>query len=152
VTQRVSRPAVTVHALAQAEAALAGAGPAGVWLLSAPGAAGFMGPAWFLAMTAEAGRRHPAAATGAVLDCADAAGTALAAIRAGARHLVLAADAPGFAAVAGAAAEAGVRLLPLRPPALDLGRLDLRRRADAARLAAWLAMEAPQESPTPPAP
>ena len=52
MTQRVSSPAVTVHALAQAEAALAAAGTAGVTLLSAPGAAGFLGPSWFLAMTA----------------------------------------------------------------------------------------------------
>ncbi|NMJ42576.1 hypothetical protein GWK16_15120 [Roseomonas sp. JC162] len=152
MTQRVSRPAVTVHALAHAEAALTAAGPAGVALISAPGAAGFLGPAWFLALAAEAGRRHPGAAWDAVLDCADAAGTALAAIRAGARCLVLAADATGFAAVAGAAAEAGVVLLPSRPPSLDLARLDLRRRAGAARLAAWLAMEAPQGSPTPRAP
>lgn len=152
MTQRVSSPAVTVHALAQAEAALAAAGTAGVTLLSAPGAAGFLGPSWFLAMTAEAGRRHPGTAWEAVLDCADAAGTALAAIRAGARSVILAGGAPGFAAVAAAAAEAGVDLRHGRPDSLDLGRLDLRRRADAARLAAWLAMEAPQESPTPPAP
>lgn len=145
-------PAVTVHGLAQAEAALAAAGSSGVLLLSAPGAAGFAGPAWFLALVDEAARRVPGARWAAALDCADAAGTALAAIRAGTRLLVLDGESPAFPAVAAAAAEAGSVLLPERPPALDLGRLDLRRRSDIARVASWLAMEAPQGSPTPPAP
>lgn len=152
MTQRIRSPAVTVHALAQAEAALGAAGPAGVALLSAPGAAVFAGPAWFVALTAEAGRRHPGASWTAVLDCAGAPGAALVAIRAGVRTVILDGAAPAFAAVAAAAAEAGACLLRERPPSLDLGRLDLRRRADRARLAAWLAMEAPQESPTSPAP
>lgn len=149
MTERVSRRAVTVHALSEAEAALAAAGPAGVLLLSAPGATGFAGPAWFLAMVAAAARRHPEAGFEAALDCADEAGTALAALRAGARLIVLDGSCPAFGAVAAAAAEVGARVLPDRPPALDLGRLDLGRRADLARLAAWLAMEAPQGSPTP---
>jgi hypothetical protein len=40
-------------------------------------------------------------------------------------------------------------MLPARPASLDLGAIDLRRRAGVARLAAWVAMEAPQGSPTP---
>lgn len=153
MTARVSigPPAATVHGLVEAEAALAAAGPGGVLLLSAPGAAGFAGPAWFLAMVAEAAARHPGVPHRAALDCGDAAGTALAALRAGARLLVLDGACPAFAAVAAAAREAGAAILPERPPALDLGRLDLRRRADMARLAAWLAIEAPQEGGTPPA-
>ena len=143
-------PAVTIHALDQAEAALSAAGPRGVLLLSAPGAGGFAGPGWFLAMVAEAGRRHPAVPWAAALDCADAAGSALAALRAGARIIVLDVACPAFAAVAAAAGEAGALLLPARPPALDLGRIDLGRRDDLARLAAWLAMVVPQASPTPP--
>lgn len=142
---------MVVHALAQAEAALAAAGPGGVLLLSAPGAGSF-GAAWFLALAAEAGRRHPGVTWEAALDCADAPGAALAALRAGARIVVLDGAHPAFAAVAAAAAEVGATLLPARPPALDLGRLDLRRRDDLARIAAWLAMEAPQGSPTSPDP
>jgi hypothetical protein len=145
-------PAVTVHGRAGAEAALAAAGPRGVLLVSAPGAAGFAGPAWFLALVDAAAARVPSARFAAALDCADAPGTALAAIRAGARLVVLDGDCPAFAAVAGAAAEAGAVVLPERPPCLDLGRLDLRRRADRARLSGWLAMEAPQDGATPPAP
>ncbi|WP_206035544.1 hypothetical protein [Roseomonas sp. HF4] len=145
-------PAVTVHGLHQAEAALAAAGPRGVLLLSAPGAVGFAGPAWFLALAAEASRRHPGRRMAAALDCADAPGTALAALRAGATIVVLDGACPAFPALTAAAAEAGARLLPGRPRALDLGRLDLRRRADLARLAAWLATEAPQDGAIPPAP
>lgn len=145
-------PAVIVHGLHQAEAALAAAGARGVLLLSAPGAAGFAGPAWFLALAAAALRRHPGPRAEAAIDCADAPGTALAALRAGAGIVVLDGACPAFGAVAAAAAEAGARLLPERPPALDLGRLDLRRRADLARLVAWLATEAPQDRAMPPAP
>ena len=142
--------AVVVHALDQAEAALCAAGPRGVLLLSAPAAGGFAGPRWFLALVAEAWRRHPGVASAAALDCADAPGSALAALRAGARIIVLDGRCPAFAAVEAAAAEAGARLLPARPAAFDLGRIDLGRRDDRARLAAWLAMEVPQASPTPP--
>jgi hypothetical protein len=145
-------PAVVIHALAQAEAALAAAGPRGVLLLSAPGAGGFAGPAWFLALIAEARRRHQGVACAAALDCADAPGTALAALRAGARIIVLHGGCPAFGAVAAAAAEAGATLLPARPAAFDLGRADLSRRDTRASLAAFLAMEAPQASPTSPAP
>lgn len=142
---------MTVHSLAGAEAALAAAGPQGVLLLSAPGAAGFAGPAWFVELVAEAMRRHPDVPCRAALDCGDAAGTALAALRAGARLLVLDGECLAFPAVAAAAAELGADILPARPVSLDVGRLDLARRDDRARLSAWLAMEAPQESPTPPA-
>ena len=145
-------PAVVVHALAQAEAALAAAGPVGVMLLSAPGAGSFAGPAWFQALVAEAARRRPGVAFAAALDCADAPGAALAALRAGVRIVVLDGACPAFPAVAAAAAELGATLLDTRPPALDLGRLDLRRRDDRRKIAAWFAMEAPQGSPKSPAP
>lgn len=150
MTSRVSMPAVVVHALDQAVAALAAAGPHGVLLLSAHGAGGFVGPGWFMAMIALARRRHPGVACAAALDCADAAGAALVALRAGVAVVMLDGDCPAFAAVAEAAAEVGAALLPGRPPAFDLGRVDLRRRDDRARLAAWLAIEVPQGSMTPP--
>lgn len=145
-------PVVVVHALDQAEAALSAAGPRGVLLLSARGAGGFAGPAWFLALVTAARRLHPAVACAAALDCGDAPGSALAALRAGARMIILDGDCPAFDAVAAAAAEIGARVLPSRPPAFDLGRVDPARRDDRARLAAWLAMEVPHVSPTQPAP
>lgn len=143
---------MVVHALHQAEAALAAAGPQGVLLLSAAGAGRFAGPAWFLAMTAEAAGRRPGVISAAALDCGDAPGAALTALRAGARIIVLDGRCPSFAAVAAAAGESGATLLPRRPDALDLGRLDLRRRDDRARIAAWCAMKAPQAPARPPAP
>ena len=111
-------PSVTVHGFDQATAALAPGRP--VTLLSAPGAALYAGCGWWRALISAARAVHPATEADDILDCADAAGRALEALRAGQMILVLEADAPGFAAVAAAAAEAGATLLPSRPPALDL--------------------------------
>ena len=132
-------PAVTVHDAAGAELALHLAGPRGVTLLSAPGAAATLGAPWFLAILAAARAAAPGVPAVALLDCGDAPGHALLALRAGLRALVLDPRCPGFAALAAAAAEAGACLHPCRPAALDLGRLDLTRDGGRARLAAWLA-------------
>ena len=140
-------PAVVVHRLAEAAAALAAAGPGGVLLASAPGAAGSLGAPWFLALVRAAAAAHPGVPHQALLDCADAPGLALAALRDGARLLVLDPACPAFAQVAAAAASLGAELLPDRPPALDLGRIDLRRPGGRAKLAAWL----DQDSVNPPA-
>jgi hypothetical protein len=131
-------PAVVVHGLAEALAALDLAGPRGVLLLSAPGAAGSLGPGWFLAIIAAAAAARPGVPHRAALDCADAPGAALAALRAGARLLVLDPECPAFAAVLGAAKESGAAVWPARPPALDLGRLDLRKPGGRNKLAGWL--------------
>jgi hypothetical protein len=113
-------PWVVVHSLAQASAALASAGPAGVGLLSACGAAGSLGAGWFLAMVAQAAAAHPAVPHQVALDCAEAPGQALAALRQGARLLILDAAAPAFPAISAACAEAGAVLWGERPPALEL--------------------------------
>lgn len=131
---------------------MAAAGPRGVLLLSAHGAGGFAGAAWFLGLVAAAAATNPGVAHRAALDCADRPGTALAALRAGVRVVVLDSACPGFGAVASAAQEVGAQVLAARPPSLDLAGLDLRRRDDLARLAAWLALEAPQEGATCPPP
>jgi hypothetical protein len=134
---------VVAHTPGQARAALELAGPRGVVLLSAPAAAGNMGAAWFLALVAQARDGFGAGAPPhwACLDCGGAPGFALSALRAGARLLVLDPAAPAFPAVAAAAAEAGAALWAERPPALDLGRLDLRGAGGGRgrlRLAEWL--------------
>ena len=137
-------PAVVAHTPGQASAALESAGPRGVLLLSAPGAAGNMGAGWFLALVERArggfGGGVPPPPHWAVLDCGHAPGFALSALRAGARVLVLDPAVPAFPAVAAAAAEAGAALWAERPPALDLGRLDLRAAGGPGRrrLAEWL--------------
>lgn len=132
-------PAVTVHAAAEAALALSLAGERGVLLLSAPGAAGFLGPAWFLGIVAAARETVPGVLHKPVLDCADAPGQALAALRAGLRELVLDSACPAFSQVAAAAEEVGGRLRTRRPASLDLGLLDVTRAGARARLAAWLA-------------
>lgn len=138
-------PAVVVHTPGMARAAVALAGPRGVLLLSMPAAAGSLGAAWFLALAAQAveGLREPPPHW-AVLDCGDAPGYALAALRAGLRVLVLDPAVPAFPAVAAAAAEVGAAVWPERPPALDLGGLDLHAPAGRGhrRLAEWLAGDA----------
>ncbi|HXP75626.1 MAG TPA: hypothetical protein VN823_15895 [Stellaceae bacterium] len=80
---------IIVHSLADARAALAAASALGlpVTLASAPGAGTYAGPHWFLALVAEAAREHPGVAVDAVIDCADEAGTALAALRAGCKRV-----------------------------------------------------------------
>jgi len=131
-------PAVTIHAPAEAALALSLAGKRGVLLLSAPGAAGYLGPAWFLGIVAAAAAAVPGVPHKPVLDCADAPGQALGALRAGLRELVLDSACPAFAQVEAAAAALGGRLRPARPASLDLGALDLSRAGARARLAAWL--------------
>ncbi len=132
-------PAVVVHGAA--DLARAAAPGLAFTLLSAPGAAIFAGPGWWLALAALARQRHAALAATDILDCADAPGLALAALRLGQRTLILDPATPAFAAVAATAEAAGACLLATRPPALDLAD----RTADR-RIAAWLA---PRDSDAP---
>ena len=121
-------PAVVVHGLADARAALRPGQP--VTLLSAPGAALYAGCGWWRALVtralAEVGHDAPD-----VLDCADAPGRAVEALRAGCLRLVLDPAVPAFASVVARAATMGAAVLPVRPPALDLARPGARRRLDA---------------------
>jgi hypothetical protein len=121
-------PAVIVHGLAQACAALALGRP--VTLLSAPGAALYAGCLWWRDLATQARAACPGTPATDVLDCADAAGQAMAALRSGVNRLVLWQAAPGWTAVAAIAAEAGGFVLPVAPPALDLGQHDAARRLD----------------------
>jgi hypothetical protein len=146
-------PAVTIHAPAEAALALSLAGNRGVLLLSAPGAAGYLGPDWFLGIVAAAAAAVPGVPHKPVLDCADAPGQALGALRAGLRDLVLDSACPAFAQVAAAAAELGGRVRTVRPASLDLGALDLSRAGARARLAKWLSdagHQGPGDSPATP--
>ncbi len=125
-------PAVIVHGRAHALAAVAAGRP--VTLLSARGAALFAGGGWWRALVAAARAAQPAAAVCDVLDCGDAPGPALEALRAGHLLLVLDAACPAFPLVAARAATCGAVVLPAPPPALDLAEPGAAR-----RLAAWLA-------------
>jgi hypothetical protein len=128
-----SPPAVTIHGLDQARAALAPGVP--VTLLSAPGAGIYAGAGWWQALIAAAA---PPPHTPDVLDCGNAPGRALEALRCGQRLLILH-RAPHctpavWQDIAERAARQGAALLPTRPPSLDLAD-----RGAARHLAGWLA-------------
>ncbi len=76
---------VVIHSLKHARAAMAAAAEAGakVTLYSAEGAAGNAGPGWFRELIEIARSEYPDVSVTAVLDCGDAPGYALAALRAG---------------------------------------------------------------------
>jgi len=119
-------PAVIVHGLDDARAALAPGRP--VTLLSAPGAALFGGCLWWQSLMAAAGYKGVS-----LLDCSDAAGRAAEALRLGLPGVVLSADTPAFKVVEDLARDAGALILPAAPPALDLGKNGAVR-----QLSAWL--------------
>mgnify|MGYP003655974145 FL=1 len=125
-----------------AVAALAAASAAGVpaRLLSARGAAAYAGPAWFRDLVAQACAAVPDARADALLDCADRAGDALAAIRA--RVPAIAIDLPAATAtrIADMAAQAGVEIAVWD----DSGALDLAGHADPRRACEEWLKAAPQ--------
>jgi hypothetical protein len=124
-------PAVIVHGLADARTALAPGLP--VTLLSAPGAALFAGCLWWRAMVARARAACPEVEAMDILDCADASGLAMGALRSGVCRLVLWPRAPGWSGVSAIAERQGGFVLTRPPQALDLSR-----RGEIRRLHAWL--------------
>jgi len=128
--------AVIVHGLDDARAALAAAAAAGrgVTLLSAPGAAGYAGVAWWRGLIALARAAVPDAGAEDVLDCDDLAGIAVEALHAGCPAIVFRGPHLQAGQLAALASVCGARLLASAPPALDLALPGARR-----RLAAWVA-------------
>jgi hypothetical protein len=124
-------PAVIVHGVQDAKAALAPGLP--VTLLSAPGAAMFAGCLWWREIIVLACTSCEHSEVIDILDCADASGMAMGALRSGVRRLILWPDAPGWGAVAAIAEGQGGFVLPQAPAALDLAQ-----RNAARRLQAWL--------------
>ena len=106
-------PCRVVMGLEDALAALASGRP--VTLLSSPGAALYAGPGWWRAVVDQAKAACPGTPCRDILDCGDAPGLAMAALRLGCRGLVLAPACPAFPAVAAAAAAVGAVLMPARP-------------------------------------
>ena len=126
-----SNPAVTVHGLDDARAALRPGLP--VVLLSGEGAALYAGSAWWTALIAAARAEFPATMAADLLDCADAPGRAMEALRLGQRGLILDPRVASFRAVSEAAAARSAIVLPHRPASLDLTDHGAHR-----RLLAWL--------------
>ncbi|MCW3477425.1 hypothetical protein [Limobrevibacterium gyesilva] len=126
-----SPPAIIVHGLDHARTALRPGLP--VTLLSAPGAALYAGCGWWRALVAAARMEFPGTQGTDLLDCGDAPGRAMAALRIGQRGLILDPACPAFPAVAAAAGTLGATVLPHRPASLDLAQ------PGAARLlSVWL--------------
>ncbi len=119
-------PAIVVHGLPHVRLATGSGFP--LTLLSGPGAAIYAGCGWWRALMALAPGGHPD-----ILDCADAPGRAMEALRWGCRLLILDPAVPAWALVAARAAAVGAILLADRPPALDLAQPGAQR-----RLPAWL--------------
>ena len=124
-------PAVVVHGLPHLGQAVAAGRP--VTLLSGPGAAVYAGCGWWRALMALGAAGNPD-----ILDCGDAPGRAMEALRAGCRLLVLDPAVPAWSLVAARAASIGAELLAGRPPALDLAKPGALR-----RLQAWLEDHSP---------
>lgn len=124
-------PAVVVHGADDVRTALSAGLP--VTLLSGRGAALYAGCAWWRELVKLARQASPLATIADALDCSDAAGRALEAMRIGQPCLILSLSSPGFAAVAAMAEARGLLLLRERPAALDLAE-----RGAARRLDAWL--------------
>lgn len=125
-------PAVIVHGAADVRAALSPG--LKLTLLSGDGAALYAGCLWWQELANLARLEFPGLVSADVLDCADAAGRAMEAIRIGQTCLILSPAAPGFAAVSAIADARRLCLLRERPPALDMAERGAVRRLDA-----WLA-------------
>ena len=127
---------IRIHSLAEARAACAAAAERGVPLLlvSAPAASAHGGALWFQDILRRAAAEFPTVSLTSVLDCADRAGDAQAALAAGVRAVLFTGPAPVAERLADIAAQCGAILLTERPSALDLR--DAGRAEDACR--AWL--------------
>lgn len=84
-----------------------------VTLVSAPGAARSGGAGWWRALIAQARAAAPTARASSILDCADEAGMALAAIREGVEAIAISAPNPAFERLADIARQSGVEILPI---------------------------------------
>jgi hypothetical protein len=119
---------IIVHSLEHARAALAAAAElrVAVTLDSAPAAAGYGGPAWFGEIVAAVAAEFPAVAVTATLDCGEAPGDVMAAVRwasaPGRPKLMLrfTGDDETAARLADIAGQAGLTLCRDRPAGLDL--------------------------------
>jgi hypothetical protein len=131
---RGKRPIIVVHNAAHALAAAAAAVEAGrpVLLRSAEGAAGYAGALWFQEVIKLAQSAHPEADIAASLDCGDAPGHALGALRQGLKLVRLHVRPTVKAKVAAIARQLGAGIDDMPGPALDL--LGHANPADACRV------------------
>ena len=118
----------------------------GVDLVTLPGAGAFAGAGWAAALQRRLQAAAPDVTVRLWIDVGDDLGHALAALRAGLRHLIFTGQPPASDTVAGLAGAHGATVLPARPEAVLI-----RRRGRLAAYREYLAGGAP-ESPAPPFP
>jgi fructose/tagatose bisphosphate aldolase len=131
------RAAIIVHGLDDARAALRAAQElrVPVTLISGPGGGSYAGAGWFSAVIEKAGREFPDVSVAAILDCDDASGHALGALRGGVKAVRFTGRADVAAKLADIAAAQGAVLITG-----DIATLDLRAHRDpVAACKAWLA-------------
>ncbi len=114
--------AIEIHGIEDARAALRAAAELGraATLVSAPGAAAQGGPAWFKALRDLARDEFSGVDQTWILDCGDAPGQVLAALRAGLDDVVFTGDVAAADKLRAIAAQTGARIHGALPPALDL--------------------------------
>lgn len=122
IGKRAAPRAVIVHSLDDARAACHAARALGVpvALRSAPHAAGYAGPAWFRELVAAAAEEFPDVRIASSLDCGDAPGDALAALRAGLKTIRFRGPKRVRDKIVAIARACGARLDEDGGPALDL--------------------------------
>jgi hypothetical protein len=112
----------TVHSLAHLRAALAAGAETDrpIIALSASGASGFAGAAWFAALTLQGRGEFPDVPLTAILDCGDRAGDVPAALKRGVTHIVFTGHPDAATRLRDIAAQTGAAILRERPPSHDL--------------------------------
>jgi hypothetical protein len=129
------QPRFMVHSLAQAEAALRAAADCGVAVIleSPPNAAQSWGAPYFVKLVDAARAAAPGAQCEAILDCGDAAGVALEALRKGAKIVRLVGKKDVVARVADIARQSDARVETKPRPKAFLDLDGLRAPYEAAR-------------------
>ncbi len=124
----------TIHSLTHLRAALTAGAQSGrpVVALSAAGASGFAGAAWFAALIEQGRGEFPGVKLTAMLDCADRAGDVPAALKHGITHIIFTGHPEAGEKLQDIARQMDAVLLPQRPPACDL--IDAKDPFRAARL------------------
>ena len=113
---------IIIHSLDHARAVLAAAAALGVpvTITSASGAAAYVGPQWFIEVVELATAAHPDVQVTAILDCGDAPGHVLAALRQGIKRVRFTGRAAVAGKLAALAKRQGAELIRGRLKALDL--------------------------------
>ncbi len=120
---KTTTAAIVVHGSGDALAAVAAAGEldAPLTMISAPGAAAYAGPGWFLEIVTQSRAAAPGLTIAGLLDCADHAGHAMAALRAGAEAIIFTGDDRVAAKLSAIARETSAVVIRARPSAFDPG-------------------------------